>query len=121
MNNSKKPQPIAQRVIKKIAPNERGAKGLSAEYGRQLVCVRHRIDATGSKRVTTVELVVSEKVIKRRPGPTVDVALKPQERALQATVKAAGGKWHEGDAVWSIRRSTAITLGLKSRIVPRRP
>lgn len=109
------------RVIKKIAPNERGAKGLSADYGRQLVCVRHRTDATGTKRVTTVELIVSETVIRRRPGPTVDLAIRPHELALLAKIKAAGGRWHEEDAVWSLRRSTAIAIGLKGRVVPRRP
>lgn len=107
--------------MKKIAPNGRGAKGLTAEYGGKLVCVRHRLDATGTKRLTTVELIVSEKVIARRPGPTVDVAVLPREKALQAKLKAAGAKWHKSDEVWSIRRSTAIALGLKGRIVPRLP
>jgi translation elongation factor EF-G len=109
------------RVIKKIAPNERGAKNLTMTYGGQLVCVRHRLDTTGTMRLTTVELVISEKRIARRPGPTVDVALRPQEKELQAKLKAAGARWHKADEVWSIRRSTAIALGLKERIVPRRP
>lgn len=107
--------------MKKLAPNARGAKGLTTQYGRQLVCVRHRLDETGAKRLTTVELVVSEKVISRRPGPTVDVALRPQEKELQAKLKAAGARWHKAEQVWSIRRSTAIALGLKGRIVPRLP
>ncbi|EHR70808.1 hypothetical protein BurJ1DRAFT_1962 [Burkholderiales bacterium JOSHI_001] len=109
------------RVMKKLAPNARGAKGVSAAYGGKLVCVRHRLDATGMKRLITVELIVAEKAIARRPGPTVDLSLRPQEKELQAKLKAAGAKWHESDAVWSIRRSTAIALGLKGRIVPRRP
>lgn len=109
------------RVIKKFAPHARGAKGLTAQYGSQLVCVRHRIDETGAKRLTTVELIVSEKVIARRPGPTVDLAIRPSERGLRAKLKAAGARWHDADAVWTLRRSTAVALGLKRRIVPRRP
>lgn len=116
-----KPQVPDLRVMKKLAPNARGAKGLTAEYGSQLVCVRHRLDQSGTKRLTTIELIVSEKVISRRPGPTVDVALRPHEKDLQARLKAAGAKWHKVDAVWTIRRSTAIALGLKGRIEPRRP
>ena len=109
------------RVIKKIAPNERGAKGLTAEYGSQLLCVRHRLDPSGTKRVTTVELIVSEATIQRRPGPTVDVQLGRQERELQSKLKAAGARWYETEQVWTIRRSTALSLGLKERIVPRKP
>jgi hypothetical protein len=109
------------RVIKKLSPNDRGAKGLTAEYGSQLICVRHRLDASGTKRITTVELIVSEKIIARRPGPTVDVELKPQERLLHTKLKAAGARWHKSEQIWSVRRSTAVALGLKERIVPRTP
>ena len=109
------------RVIKKLAANARGAKALTAEYGDKLLCVRHRIDATGAKRLVTVELVVSEKLIARRPGPTVDVAIKVQEKAIQAKLKAAGARWDATEQVWMIRRSIAIALGLKNRIVPRAP
>ncbi len=121
MRTQKKIVSTELRVIKKLAPDDRGAKGLTSAYGGQLVCVRHRLDSTGTKRLTTVELIVSEKVIVRRPGPTVDVALRPQEKELQAKLKAAGGRWHKAEEVWTIRRSTAIALGLKHRIVARRP
>lgn len=109
------------RVIKKIAANARGAKALTAEFGEKLLCVRHRIDATGTKRLITVELIVSEKIIARRPGPTVDVAVRVHEKDVQARLKAAGARWDVAEQVWRIRRSTAIALGLKSRIVPREP
>jgi len=116
-----KPLHANLRVIKKIAPNQRGAKSLSVEFGDRLVCVRHRIDATGTKRLVSVELTVSEKVIARRPGPTVDVALKVYEKDIQAKLKAVGARWDASAEVWSVRRSTAIALGLKQRIVPRLP
>jgi hypothetical protein len=106
------------RVIKKIARGERGSKGLTAEHGERLVCIRHRIDPTGTVRLTTVELVVSEKKIQRRPSPMVDVVVKLHERELQGRLKAAGGRWDQNERVWRIRRATATALGLKKRILP---
>lgn len=117
----KKPIDTELRVIKKIAAHSRGAKGLSAKFGEELICVRHRIDATGTKRLTTVELIVSESIINRRPGPTVDVHVRRSEKELQVKLKAAGARWDKTELVWRIRRSTAIALGLRERIVPRRP
>lgn len=116
-----KPPVDELRVMKTLAPHGKGAKGLTSEYGCRLVCVRHRLDSSGTKRLTTVELIVSEKLIQRRPGPTVDISLRPHERELQAKLKAVGARWHKADGVWSIRRSTAVALGLKERIVPRCP
>lgn len=116
---TKKQPDTTLRVIKKIAVNSRGAKRLSMQYGQQLVCVRHRLDSTGTKRLTTVELIVSEDLIGRRPGPTVDVEVHPREKDLQAKLKAAGARWDKTELVWRIRRSTAVALGLKGRIVPR--
>jgi hypothetical protein len=106
------------RVVKKIAAGDRGAKALSAHFGEKLVCVRHRIDPTGTKRLTTVELLVSEKPIARRPSPTVDLAIRVQERELQARLKAAGARWDQAEQVWRVRRATAVALGLRKRIVP---
>ena len=112
-------QPVATfRVIKKLAPDRRGAKGLAAEYGEQLVCIRHRVDPTVTLRLTTVELVIAQRPIARRPSPMVDLAIRPQERELQARLKAAGARWDAMEKVWRIRRATAIALGLKKRIVP---
>lgn len=106
------------RVVKKIAAGSRGAKALTERFGEQLVCVRHRIDPTGTRRLTTVELLVSERAIARKPSPMVDIALRVQERHLQARLKAAGARWDNTEQTWRIRRATAIALGLKSRIVP---
>ena len=111
--------PLANfRVIKKIAAGDRGAKTLTAQYGDQLVCIRHRIDPTGTKRLTTVETVVSEKLIARKVSPTVDIAVRVQERDLQARLRAAGARWDKAEQVWRIRRATAVALGLKKRILP---
>jgi hypothetical protein len=109
----------AYRVIKKFPKGVRGSKQISARFGADLVCVRHRVDPTGTRRFTTVELVVAETAIQRRPSPLVDVFVKVQERDLQARIKAAGGRWDKQEGVWRIRRATAVALGLRSRILPR--
>lgn len=105
------------RVVKKIAADGRGAKALSARFGERLVCVRHRIDPTGTKRLTTVELVISEKAIARKPSPMVDLVIAVQEREIQARLKTAGARWDKVEQVWRVRRATAVALGLRSRIV----
>lgn len=108
---------IAQlRVIKKFAPHARGAKALTARYGEELVCIRHRVDATGRRRITTVELVVSVQAIQRKASPVVTVKILPQETALRARLEAAGGCWDYQRKAWRVRRATAMALGLKARI-----
>ena len=109
--------PVTLRVIKKLAPHQRGAKGLTDEYGDRMVCVRHRIDATGTQRLTTVELIISQKRISLRPSPLVEISVRFNERQLRAQLKAAGANWNPDRKVWQIRRATAMALGLKHRIV----
>ncbi len=105
------------RVIKKLNPGSRGAKALTLRYGPELVCVRHRIDATGTRKLTTVELLVDERPIAHRPGPVVDVAVRVQELDVRQKLKSAGARWDPQGKVWRIRRATAVALGLRDRIV----
>ncbi len=121
MNRTPKSPMAELRVIKKLAPGVRGTKALTTAYGPELVCVRHRLDTSGTKRLTTVELIVAETIIQRRPGPTVDIALRPHETELISRLRAAGGRWHKEAGVWTLRRSIAVALGLKQRIVVRLP
>lgn len=106
------------RVIKTLARGERGAKQLSAAYGERLLCLRHRIDPSGRWRLTTVEVLVSVKLIQRRASPIVSVRLEPHEREMRMRVMAAGGRWNKQDQLWRLRRASATALGLKHRIVP---
>lgn len=104
------------RVIKTIAPGERGAKALAAVYGEQLVCIRHRLDPSGRVRLTTVEVVISATRLQWRPSPTVAVVLPFDAHALRQRVVAAGGRWDPIAKVWRLRRATAMALGLRQRI-----
>lgn len=63
------PQPVAaQRVIKKLAPDRPGAQRLAQRFGDALVCVRHRVDASGRTRFTTVELLVEQTPVRAQTG-----------------------------------------------------
>jgi hypothetical protein len=97
-------------------------------YGDALLCVRHRRDAAGLRRVITVELVVG--TVARRPGQTTlqDHALYPvkvqlNERSLKAALKAQRAQWDPESACWYVRGITIRQLHLEDRIwmrVPRR-
>lgn len=105
------------RVIKTLAPGERGAVELARVYGDALVCVRHRADAKGKIRHTTVELLVDSRPMRPRSVRFVHVRLQPQERALRAVVKAAGGKWDDARCMWRLPSRVASILNLRARIV----
>lgn len=105
------------RVVKTLAPNDRGAIGWAREYGDALVCVRHRTDARGKVRHTTVELLVSSTPIRARATTIVRVRIGHHERALRSTVQAAGGRWDPAMSTWLLPRRVAGILNLRDRIV----
>ena len=111
------PADAATRVVKKLSPSSRGALKLAQRYGDALVCVRHRVDAAGDWRFTTVELLVETTLLRPRKPRVVGVRVAYQERDLQATVRAAGGRWDADAKLWRLPRKAAIELQLADRIV----
>jgi len=105
------------RVVKTLAPTDRGAIALAQQYGKSLVCVRYRTDAKGKIRHTTVELVVRSVPIKPRSFRMVLVKVEPHERLLHAVVKAAGGIWDAKGKLWRLPSRVASILNLRDRIV----
>lgn len=105
------------KVLKKLAPDQAGAKKLAQKYGDALVCVRHRTDPGGGTRYTTVELLVERVPIKPRTDRVVGVKIDFHERALQAVVRAAGARWDPQAKLWRMPRRVAGTLRLHERIV----
>jgi hypothetical protein len=105
------------RVVKTLAPTDRGAIELARHYGDALICVRHRTDAKGKFRHTTVELLVGTTPIHPRPVRWVCVRVEPGERALHAVVKAAGGIWDAKERLWRLPSRVASVLSLRRRIV----
>ncbi len=124
-------------VIKKIAPGQPGSKRWQAKYGEALLCVRYRALPGTHKRLTTVEIVVDEREFAplssgapadahasqgHEPRPPLGHTLMPvrvgwQERAVQQSVKAAGGKWDPKECVWMLRYDQIKALGLEGRVV----
>lgn len=109
------------RVIKKLGPTSRGAIKLADQFGRSLICVRHRVDAHARIRFTTVELLVAQAPIKPRPTSQklVAVQINWEDQALRQIVKAAGGRWDSGSRTWLLPQRLAGILRIAHLIKPR--
>jgi len=93
------------RVI--LKPGQKGTKRLVEQYGDALICVRYRYDAKAHKQYKTVEIIVSENEWTPPPAKYPDGAIIPlkigiKETALQAQVRAVGGRWNKSQQVWLI-------------------
>lgn len=107
----------ALRVIKKLAPGQRGAVALSRQHGDALVCVRHRQDEAGAFRYTTVELLVACQPIAARNNQAVGIRVDFTDTALRTLLLRHRGRWDPHYRMWIIARSVAAKLGLQGRIV----
>lgn len=107
------------RVAKKLAPTQPGALKLARRYGAALVCVRYRLDAAGTHRYTTVELIVERAPVAKRVNPQsiVGVRIGYHEAALQTAAKANGATWDRPAKLWRMTHGAAVELGLRERIV----
>lgn len=105
------------RVIKTLAPTDRGAIELARHYGDALICVRHRTDPKGKVRHTTVELLVGSEPIRPRTAKIVLVQTMPDERTMHSVIKAAGGTWDSKRQLWRLPSRVVTILNLRSRVV----
>jgi hypothetical protein len=97
------------RIRLTLHPDQDGAKGLRAEYGERLVCVRYRYDTHQQKRYQTVELVVAEEQWTPPllpPGPEQIVTIRVS--APETTGSSAGQKC--GRAMGSSKRRVDTAL-----------
>lgn len=106
------------RVVKTLSPTDRGAIGLAQHYGDALVCVRHRTDAKGKVRHTTVELLIQSTPIQPRTTKMVLVKVPLHQRQLHAVIQAAGGHWDARRHLWRLPSRVASILNLRGHIVP---
>jgi hypothetical protein len=113
--------PWAQlRVARTYAPTQNGAKRFALRYGENLICVRHRLDANGTMRHTTVELLVESTPIVKR-GPTVIALRLPNStRETRAQLLACGAQWKSKQKYWTLPLMVAKQLGLMHYRVPTR-
>lgn len=105
------------RVVKTLLPTDRGALQWARTYGDALICVRHRTDAKGKFRHTTVELVVQITPVRPRSFKMVHLDIAPHERVLQRIIAAAGGRWDAKQRLWRLPSRVAGILSLRNRIV----
>ncbi len=104
------------RVVKKLAPADRGAIKLAEQFGPTLLCVRHRVDSEAKTRFTTVELLVGRAPIKIKSQRYVAVQIEWKDQALRKIVKDAGAMWDGQAKVWRMPRRLAGILRLTDRI-----
>ena len=110
------------RVRLRLKPGQKGTKGLLAQYGDRLICVRYRYDALLKKRFKTVELLVAERDWEPSTPPVasdqiVGLRVAFSETAVRDRVKQAGGTWNPARKVWELRHDRVVALGLNHRIV----
>ena len=116
------------KVTKTIRNDQPGAQRFKRQWGDKLIAVRYRHDSSKNEQITTIEIEVD-----RRPAPQNDLcqrahlaaqrseivalAISFHENDLRLRVKQAGAKWSQLGKLWLTSRNTAISLGLKDRIV----
>lgn len=108
---------VRWKVVKKLLPGQPGTVKLLRQHGAALVCVRYRMDESGRRRCTTIELMVEQAPTARRNDPTVAVRVRYEETALRAKVLEHGAQWDRTAKLWRMSRRAALALGLKERIV----
>ena len=116
MQEGSTPSVGRMRVVKKLAPNSRGAIRLAEKFGETLVCVRHRVDAKAKFRFTTVELLVDRTPIKPKSQKLVSVQIDWTEQTLRRLVKDAGARWDPTARVWRMPKRRAGILRLAHRV-----
>ncbi|WP_284620682.1 hypothetical protein [Aquabacterium humicola] len=116
MKNTPGAEAAELRITKKLSRSSRGALKLTQQFGEALICVRHRVDAKGDFRYTTVELLVDKVAIRPRNDKVVGVRVGLNERSLQTVIRAAGGVWDHKAKLWRIPRRVAGILRLVDRI-----
>jgi hypothetical protein len=115
-------------VIKKMQPGQPGTKRYTRQYGESLVCVRYRRDATNSRRVTTVELIVDDgfyhqdtnpiiKTMYPSPNRNVYIRVGYEETWLRMQIKVVGARWVAEKKLWIMRYREVEKLGITERII----
>lgn len=103
-------------VTKTLAPGQPGTLGWSHRHGSALVCVRYRESNDGSRRYTTVELVVDERIARKPTAPRiVGVTIAFDDLHTRQTIMAAGGIWNHERKMWLISETKARELRLPYR------
>lgn len=112
-----KPSLATLRVAKTYAPDQNGAKRFAKRHGKNLVCVRHRLNADGTVRHTTVELLVESTPVASRARSLVAIRIAGSDKATRTLLLACGATWHSKEKYWLLPRLVAKNLRLLRNIV----
>lgn len=102
------------RIVKRMAPDQAGAKKLARQYGGALVCVRYRQDQQQGLRYTTVELIVEQAQLpqRRARATTVYVHISHLDHRLKQQALAEGARWDAPRQAWRMSLQTVRQLGI---------
>jgi hypothetical protein len=106
------------RVAKTYSPTQDGAKRFARRFGEQLVCVRQRLNAAGTVRHTTVELLIESTPIAQRARQVIAVRLAPTDKPSRKLLLACGAEWRPKEKYWLVPQVVAKNLGLLHLRVP---
>ncbi len=115
-----RPRLSSLRVAKTYASEQPGARRFARRYGEQLLCVRQRLDNTGTVRHTTVELPIETTPVASRARSIVAVRIAPTDRATRKLLLASGAEWRPPEKYWLLPRLVAKNLGLLRNVVARK-
>ena len=106
------------RVAKTYSPDQNGAKRFALRYGDDLVCVRHRLNETGTVRHTTVELRVETTPVVSRARSIIAVRIAATDKNTRTVLLACGAQWQPRQKYWLLPRLVAKNLRLLRFVVP---
>lgn len=104
-------------IVKKLHPDQKGARRLAERFGDRLVCVRYRTDPESGRRFTTVEIVVEERTpVARAPSQQL-IRVGWKETELRDAIKASGGIWVPDRKLWRVPTVAIKRLRIQNRVV----
>ncbi|MBN2041373.1 MAG: hypothetical protein JW864_15135 [Spirochaetes bacterium] len=105
-----------------LKPGQPGTKKLTEKFGDDLVCIRYRYDEISKKRITTVEIIVDNKIRNTKPkrippNKIISIRINYNDMYLRKLVKSAGGKWNSIEKVWELTYRQIVELGLENKVI----
>lgn len=115
------------KVVKTLKPDAPGAKRFQDEWGEYLVAVRYRKNSNSGTHLTTIEVIVDERMLgvslesKNRAllykNTIVAIKIPIDEQKTREQLIQMGAIWNNKNRVWFVTYKIANTLGLTENIV----
>ena len=110
------------KIEKVLKPGQSGTTKLVEKYGKDLVCIRYRVDKAGERRLKTAEIIVNEKPVKKKrkripANKLMHLKINYNDIYLRRIVKSAGGRWNSVNKVWELSYDKVIDLELEKNVL----